>query len=78
MTTIQVKNGAAYSSGMRLVIVLELALRVLGQGRLVLTPHCAWYSEEVEADIAREAIETCLRWQRGEPLPNALNAYHAC
>jgi phosphoglycerate dehydrogenase-like enzyme len=51
---------------------------VLGQGRLVLTPHCAWYSEEVEADIAREAVETCLRWQRGEPLPNALNAYHAC
>lgn len=40
--------------------------------RLVLTPHCAWFSVEVENAIADLAFETCMRWLRGENLQNAL------
>ena len=42
--------------------------------RLVLTPHCAWFSVEVEDAIAELAFETCVRWSEGKSLPNALNA----
>eukprot|EP00928_Gymnodinium_smaydae_P084431 TRINITY_DN67706_c0_g1_i1.p1 TRINITY_DN67706_c0_g1~~TRINITY_DN67706_c0_g1_i1.p1 ORF type:complete len:327 (-),score=71.99 TRINITY_DN67706_c0_g1_i1:200-1180(-) len=41
--------------------------------RLVITPHCAWFSVEVEQNIADLAFATCLRWSRGEALPNRLN-----
>ena len=34
--------------------------------RLILTPHCAWFSREVENQIADLAFETCVRWCRGE------------
>ena len=41
--------------------------------RLLLAPHCAWYSREAEAEIAALAVETCVRWAAGQPLRNALN-----
>jgi D-3-phosphoglycerate dehydrogenase len=37
-------------------------------GRVLLTPHMAWYTDESEADMRRKASEEAARLLRGEPL----------
>ena len=40
--------------------------------RVLLTPHMAWYSEESEVDMRRQAAEEAARLLRGEPLRDAV------
>ena len=40
--------------------------------RVLLTPHMAWYSEESEVDMRRQAAEEVARLLRGEPLRDAV------
>jgi C-terminal binding protein len=41
--------------------------------RVVLTPHCAFYSEESRRECRTKAALTCLRALAGEPIPNVVN-----
>jgi lactate dehydrogenase-like 2-hydroxyacid dehydrogenase len=41
--------------------------------RVVLTPHCAFYSEESRRECRTKAALTCLRAISGEPIPNVVN-----
>jgi C-terminal binding protein len=41
--------------------------------RVVLTPHCAFYSEESRRDCRTKAALTCRRALAGEPIPNVVN-----
>ncbi len=41
--------------------------------RVVLTPHCSFYSEESRRECRTKAALTCLRAIAGEPIPNVVN-----
>jgi D-3-phosphoglycerate dehydrogenase len=46
---------------------------ILVLDNVVLTPHCAHFSEESVAQVQTEAAEEVLRALKGEPLLNAVN-----
>ena len=41
---------------------------LLGQEQIILTPHCAWYSETAMHTLLKSAAEEVVRALRGEPL----------
>ena len=44
-----------------------------GVGRLIATPHMAWYSEEAAQELKRKIAEEAVRFARGEKIHYPVN-----